>query len=245
MKLISLNIEGEEHPETVFPFLQTEAADVVCLQEAPEEWCEELHALGYHTTFAPMLIRDTQPEYTEGIILASKEAHNATTYYYRRSAEDITVYVKRGDTTIAHPVIIASVLVENEHFVVAGTHVMVTMDGRADDQQRLGVQKLLSILADQEPHVLCGDFNMPRGVNELYADVTKFYIDAIPPEYPSSLDKNLHRLGQSDALNEPIFESYMVDYIFTQLPYHATDVRLQFGVSDHAAVVGTISKNTV
>lgn len=42
-------------------------------------------------------------------------------------------------------------------------------------------------------------------------------------------------------IDQPIFEEYMVDYIFTQSPYWADNVKLKFGVSDHAAVIAEIN----
>lgn len=243
MKLVSLNVEGKKHPTTVFPFLAAQAADVVCLTEAPEDWCMELEQLGYHTTFAPMLIRTRTETYVEGVIFASKEPHQAITEYYHGSASDISEYHKgENREAIAHPVIVGSVTIDGQVFTVATTHVMVTPNGLADEHQRQGIRTLLEILNKKEPHVLCGDFNMPRGYNELYAEITQNYTDTVPVTYSSSLDKNIHRLGNSETLTEPIFEKYMVDYIFTQPPYEASEVTLHFNLSDHAAVVGEIRK---
>lgn len=243
MKLISLNVEGKKHHATVFPFLKTEQADVVCLQEAPEDWCEELSALGYHTTFAPMMIRNRTGIYTEGVLFASKQSHSATTEYYHLSSADITEYIKgKNREEIAHAVIIGSVTIKETVYNIATTHVMVTKNGLVDEHQRQGIHKLLEILKNKTPHVLCGDFNMPRGFNQLYEEVTRLYTDGVPPEFTSSLDKTIHRLGTSTTLTEPIFDNYLVDYIFTQPPYTATNVELRFGVSDHAAVVSDIHR---
>jgi len=241
MKLISLNVEGKKHTEIVFSFLMAEQADVVCLQEAPEDWCPQLQSLGYQTTFAPMLIRTRNETHVEGVIFASKKKHDATTEYYYKSAAEVTDYTKGEREKLAHPVIIGSVILNDITFSIATTHFMVTKDGLADDHQRQGLEELLKTLAPKENHILCGDFNMPRSVNTLYPEVTKIYTDTVPDKFSSSLDRNIHRLGSSTTLNEPIFDSYMVDYIFTQEPYVASDVRLVFGLSDHAAVVGNIT----
>ena len=68
-----------------------------------------------------------------------------------------------------------------------------------------------------------------------------FYTDTIPANYTSSLDKTLHRKGD-DPSRAHLFTDFMVDYLFTKPDYQASDVRLEFGISDHAAVVATISK---
>ncbi len=83
---------------------------------------------------------------------------------------------------------------------------------------------------------------MPRGYNTNYTQFCAHYTDEIPNTYTSSLDRTLHRLGSRSDLNAPIFDIYMVDYIFSQPPYRVTDVSLMFGVSDHAAVQAQISK---
>jgi hypothetical protein len=85
--------------------------------------------------------------------------------------------------------------------------------------------------------------NMPRGYNANYEHFIKRYIDTIPKQYMSSLDRNLHRLGSDPDLKSPMFESYMVDYIFSQPPYIVEDVLLHFGVSDHAGVTAIIKKS--
>jgi exonuclease III len=242
MKIISVNIEDFKHEKTVFEFLTREDADVVCLQEFPHVWCEKLETLGYHTSFAPMCLRSSDPRSLSGLALASKSPQQTESHYYYKSAAEITIYRSRIQETIAHPVIIGTVAHNDTMYTIATTHMIVTLDGKENDQQRAGMEKLLSILEAQPPHIVCGDFNMPRGHNTLYELVTEKYSDTIPTIYRSSLDKSLHRLGDVKNLDQPIFDEYMVDYIFTQPPYSASNVRLEFGISDHAAVVATLQK---
>lgn len=245
MKLISLNIEGGRNEELSLPFIEKEDADVVCLMEAPEFWCEKLEVLGYHTTFAPMQLRNNsvRPAFVEGIILASKNPYQSTTEYYHGSETSITQELHRAADTVSRPVIIAEIEHESQTYTVATTHMSVTLDGTPNEHQRDCVAKLLTTMEQHEPHIICGDFNMPRGVNDLYEEVTKRYTDAIPAHYTSSLDRNIHRMGNDPGLNAPIFDTFMVDYIFTQTPYTAKDVRLEFNLSDHAGVVATIDKS--
>jgi hypothetical protein len=79
---------------------------------------------------------------------------------------------------------------------------------------------------------LFGDFNAPRG-KEIFSIFTEKLKDNIPLNYETSLDENLHRAGKL---------TYMVDGCFTTPEYVASDVELRFGVSDHAAVLATITK---
>ncbi len=64
------------------------------------------------------------------------------------------------------------------------------------------------------------------------------YKDNIPSHYKTSIDAALHRAGKERP--EGLADK-MVDGLFTTPGYTAVDVRLQFGVSDHAAIVATIS----
>lgn len=240
MKLISLNLEGKRHLDTALPFLETAAADVLCLLEAPEDLQPWLTEHGYFVTFVPMVFRKQDGrEFYDGIILASKLAHQAEVFYYYQPAADIVSYDqqdKRG--TIAHPVIFATI----GDYNLATTHFTWNPVGEiADQNQTTDLKKLLNYLQTKPPHLLCGDFNIPRHYNILYEELTKYYTDTIPPNYNSSLDANHHRAGKDPAL-EKLFTHFMVDYLFTQPPYTASAVQLEFGISDHAAVIATITR---
>lgn len=240
MKLISLNMEGERHVEHILPFLAAEAADVVCLMESPQLFQHHLNVLGYQTSFVPNLIRERRGlTLTEGLTFASRTPHTTSVEYYHGTPEMVSVYQGKEET-VANPVLIGRIDAADGPFTIATTHVMVTKHGLPDEHQRTGIGRLLQLMQTYEPHVLCGDFNMPRGYNELYEEVTQRYHDAVPPEYASSLDRDLHRLGNDPHLTDPIFDAFMVDYVFTQPPYTADDVSLRFGVSDHAAVVAHV-----
>lgn len=236
-KLVSVNMESDKHFDRVTALLQSEQPDIVCLQEAPDTYLPTLVTLGYHTAFAPMYRDD---RFFMGIIIASTMPFESHTYYYYRAQPTIIEYNpldKPG--TISHPYIFASFTFDKSTYRVATTHVMWTPDGSADHHQRAGIAAMLEALAREPSHVLCGDFNIPRGYNELYPSLISHYTDAIPFSYPSSLDPVLHRLAHTDT-DQPIFETFMVDYLFTQPPYNATNVRLQFGVSDHAAIIAEL-----
>jgi endonuclease/exonuclease/phosphatase family metal-dependent hydrolase len=243
MKLISLNLEGKRHLNTALPFLETQSADAVCLMEAPEDMQQWLIEQGYFVTFAPMVIRtqDSQ-QFADGVILASKQEHSSEIFYYHRSAAEVTHYEKNNKrATISHPVIFASI----GEFNLATTHFTWNPVGEtADQNQTTDLKKLLEYLRTKPAHMLCGDFNIPRNYNVLYKEIIKQYTDTVPSSYESSLDADHHRARKDPDLQK-LFTHFMVDYLFTQPPYAAFDVRLQFGVSDHAAVVTEITRRQV
>ncbi len=177
-----------------------------------------------------------------GVALATKLPHSIQKVYYHRSENDLSVSSGKNNSIIsAFAYLIANFELNNDIYTIATTHMADTEDGHEDEYQVEIMNKMLASLAKEKAHCLCGDFNMPRGYNILYEEVTKIYSDSIPQEYKSSLDRNLHRDGKM-KLDQPIFDSYMVDYIFTQSPYKADEVCLEFGVSDHAGVVAYISR---
>jgi endonuclease/exonuclease/phosphatase family metal-dependent hydrolase len=243
LKLITLNIERKKHYERVLALLGRENPDVVCLQEVPEKFSIHLQKLGYQTTFAPMSIRNIDSvKVTIGIMFASKLQYSCRTEYYHKISPTVLEYdATNRVATEAFAYLIATIHTPDNTFNIATTHLMDTRDGHKNSFQIKGVECLLETLSNEEPHLICGDFNMPRGYNSLYEKMTNRYTDTIPPEYKSSLDRDLHRYGDKQ-LAQPIFDEYMVDYIFTRSPYKAENVRLEFGVSDHAAVIANIYK---
>lgn len=240
MKLISLNLEGKRHLGTALPFLEEEKPDCVALMEVSKDteiWMKER---GYHTTVSPMT-RVTQDgsQFEIALLFGSLEPHTATSHYYYHPNNNGIIDIIQEDIrgSVAHPIIFASV----QNFNIAATHFTWNPQGEiADINQKTDLASLLSYLKNKPPHILCGDFNIPRHLNSLYNVLIEHYKDAIPAEYKSSLDKNLHRLGNIEEHNN-IFNSFMVDYVFTQPPYSTSNTRLEFGISDHAAIVTIVN----
>ncbi len=249
LKLITLNIEMNRHYDRVLSFLEEEKADVVCLQEAPEEFQSELQRLGFQTSFAPMFMLTLDDKcLTIGVLIATRDPHTSYLFYYHRAKPEIVLSQKivgpgriGQKETRSFPCLIANITINDEAFIIGTTHGPVTGDGKADTFQTKCITDLISTLQKSEPHILCGDFNIPRGYNALYEKITEEYRDTIPREFTSSLDRTLHASG-GKVLDVPIFDIYMTDYIFSQLPYVVDDVQLKFGVSDHAAIIANISK---
>ncbi|MCA9357173.1 hypothetical protein H6784_05425 [Candidatus Nomurabacteria bacterium] len=243
MKLISLNLEGRRHLDTALPFLEKEKADLLTLQEAPEEIVLWLKEQGYKTTFLARCLKTQDGvQYTDGEIIASKQPHQAETFYYYRPSDSILEEnLSDRRLTNAQGLIFATV----GNYKIATTHFTWHQHGEiAGVHQTTDMKTLLQYLDTKPPHVLCGDFNIPRLYNSLYSELISHYKDEIPKHYLSSLDRNLHKHGANEEIQK-LFDSFMVDYVFTQPPYHATNTRLEFGVSDHAAVITTLSVDSV
>lgn len=247
MKIISLNIEGYRHSKTVVNFLKKEDADVICLMECPEGFVNKVRSLGYQTTFQASRLIDRDDYLTiEGNLIATKVSHTANQYYYHKHPTKLEIekYDDKLERHNTHQgLILVSFNHKNEEYQVGTTHFTWTKNGSVPGKgQREDMLSFLKLIKTFPAHVMCGDFNIPRHENPLYDQLTQNYIDSVPTEYTSSLDRNLHKLG-SNPEKEVLFNDYMVDYIFTQSPYEARHVRLEFGVSDHAAIIADIFKN--
>jgi endonuclease/exonuclease/phosphatase family metal-dependent hydrolase len=247
LKLISLNIETNKHYEKILPFFIKENPDVICLQEAPESFSTELQKLGFETYFAPMFLLDdlVGEDISEvGLLIASKFPFEAKANYYHKPAEKIIIHERENlNGTVAAAYIFFNIKTPKGIYNIATTHPLKTENGPENEFQNNHIKSMLSLLSEEPPHIICGDFNIPRGYNSNYIEMTNKYSDNIPGSYCSSLDRNIHRLGK-EKISRPIFDIYMVDYIFTQPPYQAENVRLEFGVSDHAGIVAEIQKTS-
>lgn len=145
------------------------------------------------------------------------------------------------EDTVERGVILGTAVIEGIEYRIATTHFTWSKDGNcATPAQIAHMDSLTALMSKEPPHLLCGDFNIPRGRNPLYNNLITMYEDCIPDAVTSSLDRTFHRLG-NDPEKSVLFDSFVVDYIFSQAPYSVHDVRLTFGISDHAAVVGTVA----
>lgn len=247
MKLINLNIETDLHYDLVFDFLRAEDPDVITLQEATKHSQTVLEEAGYFVSYVPRLKKmSVTGEITDGELIATRTPHTLTDHLYYDHGKGELQFEDEADRrqTNQEGLLVAEFEIEEQHFVLATTHFTWTPRGEtACEDQKTDMEAFLSFTTTLPPHILTGDFNIPRHHNELYEVLRKTYTDAIPEEYASSMDREIHKHGNNPKLQK-LFDDFMVDYIFVQPPYVATDVRLQFGVSDHAAVIAYIEKET-
>lgn len=252
LKLISLNIEGDNHidkPERFMSFFKNEAPDVLCLQEVFEDDLSRIVAETGMTLagFWPMCVRDSwlvengPKDKTLGVaIFSRKPFETARGDYYLGTADAIPQF-KKADDVYNEPNTInlvlgrADIMFEGTHFTVATTHFTWTPEGSVTAYQLEHLKLLLGAVAQHSEIVLCGDFNAPRG-EETWNKIAAKYTDNIPNSYTTSLDRILHKTKGT--------KQYVVDGLFTTPKYRAENVRLVDGVSDHMAIVADIYANT-
>lgn len=250
MKLININIEGDKHFDTVIPFIEKEKPDVLCLQEIFRKDETRFQSLGYTCSFLPMTQKMHDGTWSEfGTLLCSRGGMRAIqTAYYLNGSNELPHFdnAERSESIseVKYGVLSAIVDHEDTPYQIATTHFTWTPDGAVpSDAQRESMGAFLAHIKNLPAHVISGDFNIPRHHNPLYGELIQHYKDAVPETYASSLDPTKHRLG-NDPDKRHLFTDYMVDYVLVQEPYGAEDVRLEFGISDHAAVVATITRDS-
>jgi len=239
LSLVSINIEKSEHLDLVESFLRTRTPDIFCVQELCRGDVLRI-AETFHDTphiFLPMYrIFEEGISKEIGVGIFSRLPIRESFKHYYHGNEDIkdvdrTSAQTRSETQ-SYGVASCTVEKEGTSFTICTTHFTWTPDGKSDDFQRADVRGLIEVLSSVGEFVLCGDFNAPRG-GEIFTAIATKYKDNIPATYTTSIDGSLHRAGTLP---------YMVDGLFSTPGYQVSHVELIPGVSDHCAIVATVSK---
>ena len=238
LKLVSLNIEKDRHLDRIVPFLSREMPDVFCAQEVYESSIPiiagALSSAAY--VYAPMTGRPKEnPPHMQGVAIFSRlPITKRDIKYYVGTPETVPDSDDTDPSTYNasnRMVVLCDIEKEGHVFRIGTTHFTWTPDGEPTDAQRSDMNALLALFDDAEELVLTGDFNVSRG-GELFGALAQRYKDNVPPHYTTSIDGNLHRKGQ---LNR------MVDGIFSTPSYIVSDVEMIASVSDHCALMATVS----
>ncbi len=245
IRLISVNIEADKHVARIHKLIKKTQADVVCLQEVFEDDFESFKTTyGYEGVFVPMGYNNSffhPPVFYNKLfglaILLKFPITKITTSYYIGTPDHIPVFKISEDTaikphTLNHLLLGVAFEYKEKTYRIFTTHFPVTSKGLPTAFQESSVTHILEFLKDQEPLVLCGDFNAPRG-GVAFSRIKQYYKDNIPEQYKTSLDQELHKVKGLQ---------YMVDGLFSTSGYICSDVRLQSGVSDHMAIIARVEK---
>src|SRR5579859_7976363 len=237
LRLVSLNIEGNRHLDKIIPFFYEQQPDVICLQEVFisdfENLKRELQMDGH---FVPLAFwkRNGSLEHWGVAILSKPPFQNPQFRYYKGDPNQIPDHIDGVPNSLNRALLWTTITKDGQNFTVATTHFTRTPDGAPDDEQRRDFHSLKGVLNTIPEIILCGDFNAPRG-KEIFDELSKMYTDNIPPEIISTIDPDLHKTKGS--------VQFVVDALFTSAQYHAENVGVICGVSDHCAVVGEIALN--
>ena len=246
MKLVSINIEGDKHWDRVLSFLEQEKPDVLCIQEVFEDDLEKV------PNYPQLLFQpDIKKSHTRGgdpvrfgIATFSKLPFLTEHLpYYVTNTPELPLQDTTNEQTIHDTYRRGYIRVDVEHddavYRIINTHFTWTPQGEAAPYQAEDLEALRALLKDEDEHVLCGDFNIPRRINPLWARLVEGHTDWIPETVGSSIDLSLHRHKDNPEIAGRL-SAYVVDYLLSTPRYRATDVTLKSGVSDHKVIVATI-----
>lgn len=250
LRLVSINIEGDKHWDTVLPFLQELNPDVVCIMEVYEEELSKLSQFPFQS-FMPCTKRpfrrdeSGEPRVFGSAIVSKYPIASHHTNYYSKVGSELPIFINGSSKdkyeSYWYGYIAAEVTKDTQTFKVITTHFVWTHDGMPDDYQRAGLQEMKRLLADEGEHVLCGDFNIPRDMNDLSVELVQGYVNAVSLSEATSLDAQFHRVAKTPEWSR--VQHFVVDYMLTTPHYQATSEPLVFGISDHAAIVTTITRS--
>lgn len=245
-KLISINIEGHKHlQQRVLPFLEEQQPDIICLQEVfavDVPIIESKLQISGH--FVPMadVIRATIHQQDAfgyiGLYIGSRlPIKTKGKEFYQHDDPEAGVapeFFRDGnENALDRAVAWLTVSAADGDYTVATTHFIWSKRGEATPLQLESLDKMLAILSKLPPHVLCGDFNAPRG-RETFQRLASHYRDNIPADVTTTIDNQLHKATEEIEL--------VVDGLFSQPEYEVSQVEVRDGVSDHKAIVGQISR---
>lgn len=250
LKLITLNVETNKHWKRIIPFLRDEQADVICLQELYLEDIERLEQIGYQLAgFQPIqfhasAINPSQVGFTEGTALFSTlPFREADMEYYHVGADPLPLYNNASaegmNASQKLGLVWATFEKNDQSYTIATTQFTWTPDGFSSPLQEKNIKPMMQLVHQHPKLILCGDFNIPRPQNALYAKLTERLIDAIPPHITCSLDMMLHRAAKHLS-KDPSIAYLMVDYILHTDGYRVYGVRQVSKVSDHCAMIAQV-----
>ena len=244
LKLVCLNIEKDRHLDRIIPFLSEQMPDVFCAQEVYESSIPVIaEALPDSTyVYVPMTGRpkENPPQMQGAAIFSRLPIKTRDVRYYVGTPETIPDSDDNDPRTWNannRMVIVCDIASEKEDFRICTTHFTWSERGKATDKQLHDMRELLKILGSLDEFVLCGDFNVSRR-GELFGMLAERYTDNVPFHYETSLDLELHRAAK---LRRHEIAIKMIDGIFSTPAYTVSDVEMISGVSDHKALVATIS----
>lgn len=241
LRIVSVNIEGRKHLESVADFLKTEMPDVLCLQEVYEVDLPQFEEIvGGTATFAPMHKRDGNLR--EGVALISRFSYEATFEQYAgKESEELPIYdnttFQSGVESQRYNLLTAHIQGSDGSYTIATTHLPVTEGGHVTDYQIEAIKNLITCLEKIGEFVVLGDMNAPRG-QQSFSLLAERYRDNIPLHYESSLDPVLHRAPLTQKKDK------MVDGCFSTPAYTIKQTRFQCGISDHCAICVEVTKSS-
>lgn len=239
LSILQLNIEGDNHFDTIPQLLEEKQPDVLCLQEVFESDLQHFHETYPHILYAPLISIEVENKFrlsvkgNLGNALCSKYPFQMSVKeYYVGEEENIPGYVNGEPNTLLRALCIADIQKNEEVFRIATTHFTWSKYGEVSELQKEHLKPLLQLIEKYRPFIFTGDFNAPRG-KEIFDTIATHLKDNVPANITTSIDQHLHRISGIQL---------MVDGFFTSPEYSVTHIEMIDGVSDHQALFGKVQK---
>lgn len=234
LKIISLNIEFDRHLKRIIPFFKEEQPDVIILQEVLDKniaYLEESTGKkGIYTV--QNIIGSDESECRLGMLtLTNLPVLKHYSKYYRGDGTQPTRMQLGEPEKTTRGIAVTNILKENKLYCLVNTHFTWSPNGKPNEKQHDDVKILLKYLSNIPDFALCGDFNAPRGT-AIFEIISSKYKDNIPLEVRTTIDKTLHKAGDLGIV---------VDGLFTTPNYQVDTIKIVDNLSDHCAIVATIT----
>ena len=234
VSVVTLNIEGDKHFSRFIPVLQQLQPEVFCVQEVFEVDLPRIRtALGIpeeNCLFLPMTNMASENKYNIsprgpwGVALLTTLQHSgAQKKYYKGSG---TTPLFTTPNSVDRGLLCTKVSKGTDSLLICTTHFTWTGDGQSSPEQQRDFVALKETVAEFPSHVLCGDFNSPRG-GEIFSLFTTIYQDGLPARVTTTIDGSLHYAGNLELA---------VDTAFYQQPLQVEVHQILEGVSDHKGI---------
>lgn len=239
LKVLQINVEGWRHVDRVRALIAREQPDVACMQEIFEETFEAFKKeFGMEGRFVPTLMHDQDGRGLsprgEAIFVRGLPAAFGHAWYWN-PGESLNEGEDGNRQNETHRgVLHASVEKDGARYSCATTHFPKNSVGAIVSPFQESLRKpLTDILAGLPSLIFTADTNSPRGT-AVFDGLAELYADNIPAAVTSTLDPVFHRV-------KPTLP-YVVDCFFTAPDIDVSSIRLEEGVSDHLAIIATVSK---
>lgn len=233
LKVISLNIEMDNHLDKVISFFNEQQPDIILLQEVLEKDINLLvNAIRMHHFYTKqnILCFDSYDAILGLLTLSKTPFNHCHEIFYRGNNKNLIKMTKKEPEKTSRALSMVEILKNNQPFYLINTHFTWSPDGKPNADQYTDLESILYLLGLIPEFILCGDFNAPRGT-PIFDKIADHYTDNVPIHIRTTIDKNLHRAGDLGIV---------VDGVFTTPGYQVTDIDIINGLSDHCAIVATI-----
>ncbi len=240
----TLNTEGGQcgpHSANIHRFLRQFSPQVLGVQEIfpPDTSWLQSTLNSQDAAFLPNFeVREPLSDRIAGVglygvaLISAFRPLDVSQHYFTEEKFPSRPFVSEKDYPTSRGVLTATYAVGNKTLRVATTHFTWSPDGSNTPEQWDDWHRLSTELRKQQPDLIMGDFNVPRGT-KLGTTITRTYRSVLPPTIQTTMDHQLHK--------DPRLPPRVVDYILipkqSQVTMVPQSVHVCSGVSDHCAIV--------